>query len=204
MRFERATFIIAEAGVNHNGSLDMGKRLIDAAVVAGADAVKFQSFRAEQVISRHAPKAEYQIRATGKAESQLDMVCKLEFGEADHEALITHAEEQKIAILFSPFDLSSLQLLTMRFGLKTIKIPSGEITNAPFLLEIARVAKRVILSTGMSTLAEVEATLGVLAFGKFITVGGFVSDLEWGYVAAFIFFILMMFVRPQGILERRR
>ncbi len=165
MGSETTTFIIAEAGVNHNGSLDMARRLIDVAAEAGADAVKFQTFRAEQVVSRHAPKAEYQSRTTDKAESQLDMLRKLEFTESVHEALIAHTRVRGIAFLSTPFDLPSLRLLTNRLGLETIKIPSGEITNAPFLLEIARVAKRVILSTGMSTLAEVEAALGVLAFG---------------------------------------
>jgi len=160
-----ATFIIAEAGVNHNGSPDMAKCLIDIAAEAGADAVKFQTFRADHVVSRHAPKAEYQTRTTDKAESQLEMIRKLEFTEADHEMLIAHAKIRGIAFLSTPFDLPSLQMLTGRFGMETIKIPSGEITNAPFLLEIARSAKRVILSTGMSNLAEVEAGLGVLAFG---------------------------------------
>ena len=165
MRSELATFIIGEAGVNHNGSLDMARRLIDVAAEAGADAVKFQTFRAEQMVSRHAPKAEYQTRTTEKAESQFDMIRKLELAETDHEVLITHAKARRIAFLSAPFDVPSLRLLTNRFGLETIKIPSGEITNAPFLLAIAQVAKRVILSTGMSTLAEVEAALGVLAFG---------------------------------------
>lgn len=165
MNSDSATFIIAEAGVNHNGSLDMGRRLIDVAAAAGADAVKFQTFRAEHVVSRHAPKAEYQAHATGKTESQLEMIRKLELSAADHEVLIAHARTRGIAFLSTPFDLPSLQLLTARFGLKTIKIPSGEITNAPFLLEIARAARRVVLSTGMSTLSEVEAALGVLAFG---------------------------------------
>lgn len=165
MASEMATFIIAEAGVNHNGSLDMGRRLIDVAADAGADAVKFQTFRAEQMVSRHAPKAEYQTRTTDKTETQLEMIRKLELTEADHAVLLNHAHDRGIAFLSSPFDLPSLQLLTGRFARETIKIPSGEITNAPFLLAIARVAKRVILSTGMSTLAEVEAALGVLAFG---------------------------------------
>lgn len=160
-----ATFIIAEAGVNHNGSLDMARRLIDVAAEAGADAVKFQTFRAEQVVSRNAPKAEYQLHATDQTESQLEMIRKLEFTEVDHEVLIAHAKTRRIAFLSTPFDLASLQLLTNRFRLETIKIPSGEITNAPFLLAISRAAKRVILSTGMSTLAEVEAALGVLTFG---------------------------------------
>lgn len=158
-------FIIAEAGVNHNGDLNLGKQLIDVAADAGASAVKFQTFRAEQVVCRHAPKAEYQIRTTDQSESQFEMIRKLELSEADHEVLIAHAQVRDIIFLSTPFDVPSLSLLTQRFGLQTIKIPSGEITNAPFLLAVARAAQRLILSTGMSTLAEVEAALGVLAFG---------------------------------------
>lgn len=180
-----ATFIIAEAGVNHNGSQDMAKRLIDIAAEAGVDAVKFQTFRADHVVSRHAPKAEYQTRTTDKAESQIEMIRKLEFTETDHEMLIAHAKIRGIAFLSTPFDLPSLQMLTGRFGMETIKIPSGEITNAPFLLEIARLAKQVILSTGMSTLAEVEAALGVLAFGVTAPVTGTprLSDFEQAFAS---------------------
>jgi len=165
MNSENATFIIAEAGVNHNGSPDMALRLVDVAAEAGANAVKFQTFRAEQMVSRHAPKAEYQTRTTASTESQFEMIRRLELSETDHEALIAHAKSRKIAFLSTPFDVPSLDLLTRRFGLETIKIPSGEITNAPLLLAIARSARRTILSTGMSTLGEVEAALGVLAFG---------------------------------------
>ena len=159
------TLIIAEAGVNHNGQLDLAIELVDIAARAGADAVKFQTFRAEHVVSRHAPKAEYQTRTTDHAESQFEMIRKFELTETDHEALIAHAQARGITFLSTPFDVPSLHLLTRRFGLQTIKIPSGEITNAPFLLTIARAAQQVILSTGMSTLAEVEGALGVLVFG---------------------------------------
>ena len=159
------TYIIAEAGVNHNGDMNLAKQLIDVASEAGASAVKFQTFRAEQVVSRHAPKAEYQTRTTDQTESQFEMIRKLELTETDHEVLIVHAQACGIKFLSTPFDVPSLHLLTKRFGLQTIKIPSGEITNAPFLLAIARAAQQVILSTGMSTLAEVEVALGVLAFG---------------------------------------
>jgi N-acetylneuraminate synthase len=159
------TFIIAEAGVNHNGDLSLAKRLIDVAADAEADAVKFQTFRAEHVVSSRAPKAEYQLRTTDGSESQLEMIRKLELTEVAHEALIGHAKARGVEFLSTPFDLPSLQLLTKRFGLQTIKIPSGEITNAPFLVAVARAAQRVILSTGMSTLGDVESALGVLAFG---------------------------------------
>lgn len=160
-----ATFIIAEAGVNHNGSIEMAEKLIDVAAEAGADAVKFQTFRAGELVSRSAPKAEYQIRTTTADESQLEMIRKLELSEAMHEALIAHARTRHIKFLSTPFDLPSLHLLAGRFGLDTIKISSGEIISAPFLLEIAQIGRKVILSTGMSTLDEVRSALGVLAFG---------------------------------------
>ena len=165
MGTEMRTFIIAEAGVNHNGDLNLAKQLIDVAADAGADAVKFQTFRAAQVVSRNAPKAEYQTRTADKAESQFEMIRKLELVEADHEVLITHAKARGIAFLSTPFDVMSLHLLTKRFALQAIKVPSGEITDAPFLLAIARASQRVIISTGMSTLADIGTALGVLAFG---------------------------------------
>lgn len=165
MKTNMPILIIAEAGVNHNGDMNLAKQLIDVAAEAGANAVKFQTFRAEQLVSRKAPKAEYQTRITDQAESQFEMIRKLELTETDHEVLIAHAQARGIEFLSTPFDVPSLHLLTKRFGLQTIKIPSGEITNAPFLLVIARATQRAILSTGMSTLADVEAALGVLAFG---------------------------------------
>ncbi|MFA6224289.1 MAG: N-acetylneuraminate synthase [Desulfomonilaceae bacterium] len=169
-RSSEKTFIIAEAGVNHNGSLDMACALVDVAAAAGADAVKFQTFKATEVISRYAPKAYYQQLTTSAKESQLEMVQRLELSEADHRILINHAKTKKIEFLSTPFDLPSLRLLTDRFRLSTIKIPSGEITNGPFLLEIAKTGRNVIMSTGMNTLGEVEAALGVLAFGYTATI----------------------------------
>ncbi|MCX6027643.1 MAG: N-acetylneuraminate synthase family protein, partial [Chloroflexi bacterium] len=164
-RRREPVFIIAEAGVNHDGDLARAQELVDVAALAGADAIKFQTFRADQLVRRDAKKAAYQARATGDSESQFQMIRKLELTEADHEVLVERARARGIAFLSTPFDLSSLRLLTDRFGLTSIKIPSGEITNAPFLLVIARASQRVLLSTGMSTLSEVEAALGVLAFG---------------------------------------
>ncbi len=161
----RRCFIIAEAGVNHNGSLDTARQLIDVAAAAGADAVKFQTFRTEALVSRSAPRAEYQIRAMKADESQFEMLKKLELDEAAHDTLIAHAKAQGIEFLSTPFDLLSLRLLTERFGMRTIKVPSGEITNGPFLLQIARAAGEIILSTGMSDLADVESALAVIAFG---------------------------------------
>jgi N-acetylneuraminate synthase len=160
-----ATFVIAEAGVNHNGDINLAKDLIDVAAEARADAVKFQSFNAGRLVSHSAPKAEYQKRMTDANESQHDMIRRLELSEHDHVVLKEHAEKLGILLLSSPFDVESLNLLTKKLSMETIKIPSGEITNAPFLLAVARSARRMILSTGMSTLSEVEAALGVLAFG---------------------------------------
>jgi N-acetylneuraminate synthase len=162
---DKHVFVIAEAGVNHNGSLDAARRLVDIAADAGADAVKFQTFKAERLVARLAPKAEYQTKTTGGEESQFEMLKKLELSESDHLELVRHAASRGIQFLSTPFDTVSLALLVNGLGMQTVKIPSGEITNAPFLLEIARVAPRVIVSTGMSTLSDVEAALEVLAFG---------------------------------------
>lgn len=161
----QSTYIIAEAGVNHNGSLELAKKLIQAAADAGADAVKFQTFKADRLVSRSAPKAEYQQRATGSCESQYEMIRKLELDEQAHETLIRHCATCGIEFLSTPFDLESLELLTARFDISRIKVPSGDITNAPLLLGIARTGKPVLLSTGMSTLGEIEDALGALAFG---------------------------------------
>jgi N-acetylneuraminate synthase len=158
-------FIIAEAGVNHNGSLDMALRLIDAAKEAGADAVKFQTFKSEAVISLDAPKAEYQKTTTGTSESQLDMVRKLELSAQDHEELLQHCKDKDILFLSTPFDEQSADLLVHQLKVPQLKVPSGELTNAPFLLKIASYGLPVIVSSGMSTLGEIELALGVLAFG---------------------------------------
>lgn len=158
-------YIIGEAGVNHNGSLEIARRLVDAASTAGVDAVKFQTFKADRLLTKHAPKADYQAQTTAAGETQYEMIKKLELSESDHLDLIAYCREKGVEFLSTPFDSESLQLLTGHFGLRTIKISSGDITNAPFLLEVARSAENVILSTGMSTLAEVENALGVLAFG---------------------------------------
>lgn len=158
-------YIIAEAGVNHNGSLELALQLVNAAAKAGADAVKFQTFVAKNLASAYAPKARYQKERTDNAESQLDMLQKLELDRDAHLALIDECRKRKIDFLSTPFDLPSLELLAGDFDLPRLKLSSGEITNAPFLLAAARTEKPVILSTGMSTLGEVEQALGVLAFG---------------------------------------
>ncbi len=158
-------YIIAEAGVNHNGSLEMAKKLVDVAAEAGADAVKFQSFKAGKMISSHAPKAEYQTRTTDTSESQLDMVKKLELDEHAHQALIAYCKTQGIQFLSTPFDQDSLDMLVRNFKPPYIKVGSGEINNAPLLLKIAHTGRPVLLSTGMSTLGDIEMALGVLALG---------------------------------------
>jgi N-acetylneuraminate synthase len=158
-------YVIAEAGVNHNGSLEMAKKLIDAAVEAGSDAVKFQTFKTENLVSRSAPKANYQKETTSESELQFDMLKKLELDESAHEELIGYCKKRDIEFLSTPFDFDSLDLLTNKFEISKMKIPSGEITNAPFLLKIAQTLKPIILSTGMSTLGEIEQALGVIAFG---------------------------------------
>ena len=155
------TFIIAEAGVNHNGSLDMAIEMVDVAAAAGADAVKFQTFNAEKVIAVNAPKAVYQMETTGSDESQLEMVKKLELDEAAHKTLLNHCQEKGIQFLSTPFDLESIDLLD-RLGLNILKIPSGEITNLPYLRKLGALSKQLILSTGMADLGEIEDALGVL------------------------------------------
>ncbi len=158
-------YIIAEAGVNHNGSMEMAKRLIDVASAAGVDAVKFQSFKADKIVSRQAPKAEYQLSTTDTSESQYDMLCKLELSEEDHRVLFEYCSTAGVEFLSTPFDTDSLDWLCDQLNLSTIKISSGDLTNAFVLLATARKRTKVILSTGMSTLGEIEEALGVLAYG---------------------------------------
>ncbi len=160
-----SVYVIAEAGVNHNGDLAKALALVDVAATAGADAVKFQTFTASSVISIHAEKAAYQKQTTDAAESQVDMVAKLELSHADHTQLANRCGERGIAFLSTPFDLDSLDFLVNEMGLTALKISSGEITNAPLLLAAARSGRDIILSTGMSTLDEVREALGALAFG---------------------------------------
>jgi N,N'-diacetyllegionaminate synthase len=155
------TFIIAEAGVNHNGSLEMAFQLIDVAIAAGADAVKFQTFKAEKVIAVNAPKAGYQKKTTESDESQLGMVKKLELDETAHTVLNQHCQGKAIQFLSTPFDLESIDLL-YRLGLEIFKIPSGEITNLPYLRKIGALKKRLIVSTGMADLGEIEDALDIL------------------------------------------
>ncbi len=156
--------IIAEAGVNHNGSVDLAHQLVDAAADAGADVVKFQTFRASRLVSQSAPKAAYQARQTGADESQLEMLKALELSESSHHALLRHCTDRGVEFMSSPFDADSLDFL-ISLGVRRIKLGSGELTNAPMLLAVGQSGLPLILSTGMSVLAEVEAALGVLACG---------------------------------------
>lgn len=154
-------FIIAEAGVNHNGDMNLAKKLIDGAKEAGADAVKFQTFRTEEVVTEGAEKAEYQKTSTGSEESQFDMLKKLEFPPQGFRELFGYAKEKGILFLSTPDDRESVDLLD-ELGVPAFKVGSGEITNFPLLKHIARKGKPIILSTGMATLGEVEEALGVI------------------------------------------
>jgi N,N'-diacetyllegionaminate synthase len=156
-----SVFIIAEAGVNHNGSIELAFKLIDAAVEAGVDAVKFQTFKAENLVSKNTQKAKYQIQTIDPSESQLDMLIKLELNVDVHKKLIKYCNAKGIMFLSSPFDHDSIDLLN-ELGLKIYKIQSGEITNLPYLRRIGSLAKQVILSTGVSTLKEVGDALAIL------------------------------------------
>lgn len=154
-------FIIAEAGVNHNGSIELAKKLIDVAAEAGADAIKFQTFKADNLVSKHAQKADYQKKTTSADESQYQMIKKLELDEAAHKSIIDYCEEKKIIFFSTPFDHESIDMLNT-FGMTIFKIPSGEITNLPYLRHVGSLRKEIILSTGMSDLSDVENALNVL------------------------------------------
>lgn len=156
-----SVFIIAEAGVNHNGSLDLALELVDAAKASGADAVKFQTFRAELLATRSAHKAAYQQRTTPGAESQFEMLRRLELDTAAHEKILEHCRRVGIKFLSSPFDEQSADLLES-LDVPLFKVPSGEITNLPFLEHLARKGRPLIVSTGMSTLGEVEEAVHVV------------------------------------------
>lgn len=157
--------IIAEAGVNHNGDESLAHALVDAAYQAGADIVKFQTFRAARLVTATARQADYQKVNTGRAESQLAMLSRLELPFEAHLNLIEHCEALGIEFLSTAFDDESLDFLVHQLKLTTLKIPSGELTNAPFVLKHARSGCRLIVSTGMATLSEIETALGVIAFG---------------------------------------
>jgi len=156
----KTTLIIAEAGVNHNGSIELAKQLIDVASDAGADIVKFQTFKAEKIVSKTAKKASYQLANTGNNESQYDMLKKLELNHEQHVELIRYCTSKNIEFLSTPFDEESIRLLEM-LGVRIGKIPSGEITNLPYLKKMAASFGQLILSTGMSTLDEIREAVQV-------------------------------------------
>jgi len=154
-------FIIAEAGVNHNGDIESAKKLVDVAVWSGVDAVKFQTFKADRLASKQAPKAAYQNETTDEKETQHEMLKKLELTYDMHIELIKYCKEKNIMFLSTPFDIDSVKML-IELGIDIIKIPSGEITNLPYLREVGRQKKKVILSTGMSNMQEIEDAIKVL------------------------------------------
>lgn len=157
----KKVFIIAEAGVNHNGDIEVAKRLIDEAAKAKVDAIKFQSFKAAHLVTPTARKADYQEVNTMEQESQYEMLKKLELSKEMHMELITYCKEKDILFLSTPFDIESIHLLN-QLGMDIFKIPSGEITNLPYLKEIGKLKKQVILSTGMSNLEEIQSAIQVL------------------------------------------
>jgi N-acetylneuraminate synthase len=160
-----SVLIIAEAGVNHNGSVDRALAMVDAAARAGADMVKFQSFRTEELVTETVAMAPYQTRTEGGDGKQFAMLKALELNRAGHDAVAERCARQGIGFLSTPFDIPSLHMLVGEMGLGLVKLSSGEITNGPLLLAAGRSGARIILSTGMSDLDEVEAALSVLAFG---------------------------------------
>ncbi|MCY7294359.1 N-acetylneuraminate synthase [Alteromonas sp. a30] len=160
-----STFIIAEAGVNHNGELDKALQLVDVAVEAGADAVKFQTFKSENLVTESASKAEYQKKLTDSEESQIDMLRKLELPHEHHFKIKDYCESKGIEFMSTAFDLESLDFLLTQMDLKRLKLPSGEITNLPLVFEHAKSGLDVIVSTGMATLSEIEQALKVISGG---------------------------------------
>ncbi len=172
-------FIIAEAGVNHNGDVNLAKKLIDVAREAGADAVKFQTFTAEKLVVKDSEKARYQQKTTGKEESQSDMLKKLELSEEAHFELKNYADSRGIIFLSTPYDKESVDFL-VKLGVTTLKISSADITNHPLLSHIAAKNLPVILATGMSSLSEVKEAVEVIVNGgnQQIIFGCSATDVE--------------------------
>ena len=172
----KQVYIIAEAGVNHNGDIELARQLVREGAAAGVDAVKFQTFRPEKLVTQNAEKAAYQKVTTGKQESQLAMLQKLTLRDEDYVELEQLCQECGVEFISTPFDSDSLHFLTTELDMPFIKVPSGEITNAPFLLKIAQTQKPVVLSTGMATLGEIERALAMLAYGYLYE--GFPADFR--------------------------
>lgn len=161
----KKTFIIAEAGVNHNGSLDLAFQLVDTAKRAGADAVKFQTFKTENLVTKNAGQAIYQEKNIGKASTQYEMLKSLELSYEEFKKLKRYCDEKNIMFLSTPFDLESVDFLIQDLNLDLIKIPSGEITNAPYLYKISSHNVNMIISTGMASIDEIHQALAFLAYG---------------------------------------
>ena len=159
------TYIIAEAGVNHNGSFEMAKQLVDVAKEAGADAVKFQTFKAKNLVTKSAKQADYQVENLKEATSQFEMLKELELSFEEFTALQRYCKDKGIEFLSTPFDYESVDFLLDELQIKTAKIPSGELTNAPFIYAIAKKKKPIILSTGMATVEDIHEALSYIAFG---------------------------------------
>lgn len=159
------TYIIAEAGVNHNGSLEMAKQLVDAARDAGVDAVKFQTFKAENLVTKNAKQADYQVENLKESSSQFDMLKKLELTFEQFRELQKYCENKGIEFLSTPFDYESVDFLFNELKVKTAKIPSGELTNSPFIYHIATKRLPIILSTGMATIDDIHEALAFIAYG---------------------------------------
>jgi len=160
-----SVFIIAEAGVNHNGDIAMAYQLVDAAVEAGADAIKFQTFKADKLVTKGASKAAYQKASLDKDELQHSMLKKLELSFEAHYKIFDYCTNKGIQFLSTAFDEESMGFLVNNLGMETLKIPSGDITNGPLLLAHARTKKKIIISTGMANLDEIKGALGIVAFG---------------------------------------
>lgn len=159
------TYIIAEAGVNHNGSFEMAKQLVDVAKEAGADAVKFQTFKSENLVTKKAQQADYQVENLKESTSQYDMLKKLELTFEEFKALQQYCDDKGIEFLSTPFDYESVDFLFDELNIITAKIPSGELTNAPFIYTIAKKCVPIILSTGMATISDIHEALSYIAFG---------------------------------------
>ena len=155
------TLVIAEVGVNHNGNIKLAKKLINVAKKSGADYVKFQTFKAENLVCRNTKPVQYQVSNVKKKQSQFNILKRLELSEADHKEIINYCKKKKISFISSPFDLESLNLL-YRLKISSIKIASGEINNYIFLKKVAKRAKKIFLSTGMATLKEVSKAISIL------------------------------------------
>lgn len=160
-----STYIIAEAGVNHNGSLELAKKLVDVAKISGADAVKFQTYKTENLVTQSAQQATYQVKNLGGETTQFDMLKKLELSYQQFKELKEYCNHQAIEFLSTPFDFESVDFLVHELRLKTIKIPSGELTNSPFVHYLGTKQLPIILSTGMATIEEIHESLSFIAFG---------------------------------------